>query len=155
MTVLVSQVNRLRKMNSPVVGFGYASFRDTSATLSAYCAAARIPSIVFLPANGISIAQLVQPIANGAFVLSLNINFDSCMQLIRESGVCTQKFKWDRGFFVQTKEMTQRGIENLSSIQKAKNIYLDVHTLPSSIVNSQQQQLHEQGTWTFKIFSNF
>ncbi|KAI8553411.1 hypothetical protein RHMOL_Rhmol05G0013700 [Rhododendron molle] len=84
MTVLVSQVNRLRKMNRPVVGVGCASTGDTSAALSAYCAAAGIPSIVFLPANRISIAQLVQPIANGAFVLSMDTDFDGCMKLIRE-----------------------------------------------------------------------
>ncbi|KAB2613040.1 threonine synthase [Pyrus ussuriensis x Pyrus communis] len=84
MTVLVSQVNRLRKMNRPVVGVGCASTGDTSAALSAYCAAAGIPSIVFLPANRISLAQLVQPIANGAFVLSIDTDFDGCMQLIRE-----------------------------------------------------------------------
>ncbi|KAK9101458.1 hypothetical protein Scep_024888 [Stephania cephalantha] len=84
MTVLVSQVNRLRKLNKPVVGVGCASTGDTSAALSAYCAAAGIPAIVFLPANRISMAQLVQPIANGAFVLSLDTDFDGCMQLIRE-----------------------------------------------------------------------
>lgn len=84
MTVLVSQVNRLRKMNKPLVGVGCASTGDTSAALSAYCAAAGIPSIVFLPANKISMAQLVQPIANGAFVLSLDTDFDGCMKLIRE-----------------------------------------------------------------------
>ncbi|RAL50482.1 hypothetical protein DM860_016949 [Cuscuta australis] len=84
MTVLVSQVNRLRKMNKPVVGVGCASTGDTSAALSAYCASAGIPSIVFLPANRISISQLVQPIANGAFVLSIDTDFDGCMKLIRE-----------------------------------------------------------------------
>ncbi|KAK4269133.1 hypothetical protein QN277_022327 [Acacia crassicarpa] len=84
MTVLVSQVNRLRKMERPVVGVGCASTGDTSAALSAYCASAGIPSIVFLPANRISIAQLVQPIANGAFVLSIDTDFDGCMHLIRE-----------------------------------------------------------------------
>lgn len=84
MTVLVSQVNRLRKMNRPVVGVGCASTGDTSAALSAYCAAAGIPSIVFLPADKISMAQLVQPIANGAFVLSMDTDFDGCMKLIRE-----------------------------------------------------------------------
>ncbi|KAK8550329.1 hypothetical protein V6N13_118846 [Hibiscus sabdariffa] len=84
MTVLVSQVNRLRKLKRPVVGVGCASTGDTSAALSAYCAAAGIPSIVFLPANKISIAQLVQPIANGAFVLSIDTDFDGCMKLIRE-----------------------------------------------------------------------
>ncbi|KAF6164761.1 hypothetical protein GIB67_041013 [Kingdonia uniflora] len=84
MTVLVSQVNRLRKLGRPVVGVGCASTGDTSAALSAYCAAAGIPAIVFLPANRISIAQLVQPIANGAFVLSIDTDFDGCMKLIRE-----------------------------------------------------------------------
>ncbi|CAM6087194.1 unnamed protein product [Calypogeia fissa] len=84
MTVLVSQVNRLRRLKKPVVGVGCASTGDTSAALSAYCAAAGIPAIVFLPANKISIAQLVQPIANGALVLSLDTDFDGCMRLIRE-----------------------------------------------------------------------
>ncbi|KAK6126770.1 hypothetical protein DH2020_039478 [Rehmannia glutinosa] len=69
MTVLVSQVNRLRKMNRPLVGVGCASTGDTSAALSAYCAAANIPSI---------------PIANGAFVLSIDTDFDGCMKLIRQ-----------------------------------------------------------------------
>lgn len=85
MTVLVSQVNRLRKMDiGNIVGVGCASTGDTSAALSAYCAAAGIPAIVFLPADRISMAQLVQPIANGAFVLSLDTDFDGCMQLIRQ-----------------------------------------------------------------------
>ncbi|GAB2218093.1 hypothetical protein Droror1_Dr00001311 [Drosera rotundifolia] len=84
MTVLVSQVNRLRKMGRPVYGVGCASTGDTSAALSAYCAAAGIPSIVFLPADKISVAQLVQPIANGAFVISIDTDFDGCMKMIRE-----------------------------------------------------------------------
>ncbi|KAI5065260.1 hypothetical protein GOP47_0019955 [Adiantum capillus-veneris] len=84
MTVLVSQVNRLKKMNKNLLGVGCASTGDTSAALSAYCAAAGIPAIVFLPANKISIAQLVQPIANGAVVLSLDTDFDGCMRLIRD-----------------------------------------------------------------------
>lgn len=85
MTVLVSQVNRMRKLhNNAVVNVGCASTGDTSAALSAYCAAAGIPAIVFLPANKISMAQLVQPIANGAFVLSIDTDFDGCMKLIQE-----------------------------------------------------------------------
>jgi threonine synthase len=84
MTVLVSQVNRLRRLGKPLLGVGCASTGDTSAALSAYCAAAGIPAIVFLPANKISIAQLVQPIANGALVLSMDTDFDGCMRLIRE-----------------------------------------------------------------------
>lgn len=38
----------------------YICVGDTSAALSAYCAHAGIPSIVFLPADKISLAQLVQ-----------------------------------------------------------------------------------------------
>ena len=56
---------------------------DTSAALSAYCAHAGIPSIVFLPADKISMAQLVQPIANGALVLSIDTDFDGCMKLVK------------------------------------------------------------------------
>jgi len=85
MTVLVSQVNRLRKLKPEAVqAVGCASTGDTSAALSAYCAAAGIPSIVFLPADKISLAQLVQPIANGALVLSIDTDFDGCMKLIKD-----------------------------------------------------------------------
>lgn len=85
MTVLVSQVNRIRKLKpGSITAVGCASTGDTSAALSAYCAAANIPSIVFLPADKISLAQLVQPIANGALVLSIDTDFDGCMRLIKE-----------------------------------------------------------------------
>ncbi|GBF87717.1 threonine synthase [Raphidocelis subcapitata] len=85
MTVLVSQVNRIRKLRpGSISAVGCASTGDTSAALSAYCAAAGIPSIVFLPADKISLAQLVQPIANGALVLSIDTDFDGCMRLIKE-----------------------------------------------------------------------
>lgn len=84
MTVLVSQVNRMRKAGVPIAAVGCASTGDTSAALSAYCAAADIPSVVFLPRGKISVAQLVQPIANGATVLSLDTDFDGCMKLIQQ-----------------------------------------------------------------------
>jgi len=84
MTVLVSQVRAMRASGVPIAAVGCASTGDTSAALSAYCAAADIPSVVFLPADKISIAQLVQPIANGAIVLSLDTDFDGCMRLIKE-----------------------------------------------------------------------
>ena len=38
---------------------------------------------MFLPADKISVAQLQQPIANGALVLSLDTDFDGCMKLIK------------------------------------------------------------------------
>eukprot|EP00798_Chlamydomonas_sp_ICE-L_P027638 gene27638-7276_t len=85
MTVLVSQVNKIRRQNPKAISaVGCASTGDTSAALSAYCAAAGIPSIVFLPADKISLAQLVQPIANGALVLSIDTDFDGCMRLIKD-----------------------------------------------------------------------
>src|SRR3989337_3265951 len=65
-----------------------ASTGDTSAALSAYCAAAGIQAIVFLPRNKVSVAQLVQPISNGALVLSLDTDFDGCMEMVQK--VCTE-----------------------------------------------------------------
>jgi threonine synthase len=61
-----------------------ASTGDTSAALSAYCAAAGIPSVVLLPRGKISTAQLVQPISNGALVLELDTDFDGCMKVVRD-----------------------------------------------------------------------
>ncbi len=84
MTVLVSAVRRMRAAGQPIRAVACASTGDTSAALSAYCAAAGIPSIVFLPRNKVSLAQLVQPISNGALVLSLDTDFDGCMKLIEE-----------------------------------------------------------------------
>jgi threonine synthase len=61
-----------------------ASTGDTSAALGAYCAAAGIPAVVLLPKDKVSIAQLVQPLANGALVLSLDTDFDGCMAVVQE-----------------------------------------------------------------------
>ena len=80
MTVLVSQVKQMISEGAPIKAVACASTGDTSAALAAYCAAAGIQSIVLLPKGKISIAQLVQPIANGALVLSLDTDFDGCMQ---------------------------------------------------------------------------
>ena len=57
---------------------------DTSAALAAYAAAAGIPAVIFLPEGKVSPAQLIQPIANGAYVLALDTDFDGCMRVIRE-----------------------------------------------------------------------
>jgi threonine synthase len=84
MTVLVSQVNHLIKNNAKIKAVACASTGDTSAALSAYCARAGIPSIVFLPAGKISVAQLVQPISNGSLVLALDTDFDGCMKIVQE-----------------------------------------------------------------------
>jgi len=84
MTVLVSVVKQMIADGAPVRAIACASTGDTSASLAAYCAAAGIPSIVFLPRNKVSAAQLIQPIANGAMVLSLDTDFDGCMAIVKE-----------------------------------------------------------------------
>jgi threonine synthase len=84
MTVLVSAVKEMRARGTAVRAVACASTGDTSAALSAYCAAAGIPSVVLLPRGKISTAQLVQPISNGALVLELDTDFDGCMKVVRE-----------------------------------------------------------------------
>ncbi|MFP3896262.1 MAG: threonine synthase [Anaerolineales bacterium] len=84
MTVLVSVVKQMMEDGSPVRATACASTGDTSAALAAYCAAAGIPSIVFLPRNKVSAAQLIQPISNGAMVLALDTDFDGCMSIVKE-----------------------------------------------------------------------
>lgn len=84
MTVLVSWVNHLRQTGANIRAVACASTGDTSAALAAYAAAAGIPAIVFLPADKVSLAQLVQPVANGAHVLALDTDFDGCMQVVQE-----------------------------------------------------------------------
>jgi hypothetical protein len=41
-------------------------------------------AIVFLPKGKVSNAQLVQPLANGALVLSLETDFDGCMEIVQK-----------------------------------------------------------------------
>lgn len=83
MTVLVSVVKQMIADGKPVRAIACASTGDTSAALACYGAAAGIPTVVFLPKGKISIAQLVQPIAHGAIVLSLDTDFDGCMRIVR------------------------------------------------------------------------
>jgi threonine synthase len=63
---------------------GCASTGDTSAALAAYAAAAGIPAVVFLPRGKISIAQLIQPVSNGAIVFALDTDFDGCMAIVKQ-----------------------------------------------------------------------
>jgi len=62
-------------MKRPVVGVGCASSGNASVVSLVYCASAKIPFIVFLPAEKIAMAQLVEP---------LDADFDGYIQLIRE-----------------------------------------------------------------------
>jgi len=84
MTVLVSMVKQMIAEGAPIQAVACASTGDTSAALAVYCAAAGIQSIVILPRGKISTAQLVQPLANGALVLSLGTDFDGCMRVVQE-----------------------------------------------------------------------
>ncbi|MDH3973642.1 MAG: threonine synthase [Deltaproteobacteria bacterium] len=84
MTVLVSVVKQMINDGKDISAVACASTGDTSAALAAYCAAAGVPAIVFLPKNKVSLAQLIQPIANNAIVLSLDTDFDGCMEIVKE-----------------------------------------------------------------------
>ncbi len=84
MTVLVSMVKQMIARGQKIKAVVCASTGDTSAALSAYCAAANIPAVVLLPKGKISTAQLIQPIANGALTLALDTDFDGCMRLVQQ-----------------------------------------------------------------------
>jgi threonine synthase len=83
MTVLVSVVRQMLAEGTSIRAVACASTGDTSASLAAYCAAAGIPAIVILPRGKVSVAQLLQPLANGAKVLSLDTDFDGCMRIVQ------------------------------------------------------------------------
>ncbi len=83
MTVLVSTVKQMISEGTPIKAVACASTGDTSAALAAYCAVADIPGVVILPRDKVSTAQLVQPLANGALVLSLDTDFDGCMAMVK------------------------------------------------------------------------
>lgn len=84
MTVLVSAVREMIRRGRGVRAIACASTGDTSAALAAYCAAANLPALVLLPRDKVSIAQLLQPLANGALVLSLDTDFDGCMRVVQQ-----------------------------------------------------------------------
>jgi len=84
MTVLVSVVRQMIADGHHIDAVACASTGDTSAALASYCAAAGIPAVVLLPRNKVSPAQLVQPLANGALVLSLDTDFDGCMKVVQQ-----------------------------------------------------------------------
>jgi len=84
MTVLVSVAQQMIADGRKIRAIACASTGDTSASLAAYCAAANVPAIVFLPRNKVSTAQLIQPIANGATVMALDTDFDGCMKIVQK-----------------------------------------------------------------------
>jgi threonine synthase len=91
--VLVSAVKEIMSSGGDIRAVICASTGDTSASVSAYCAAAGIPAVVLLPKAGVSRAQLIQPISNGAITLALDTDFDGCMKLV-------QKLSEDERFYL-------------------------------------------------------
>jgi threonine synthase len=89
MTVLVSQVKQMISDGKKIRAVACASTGDTSAALASYAAYAKIPAIIFLPKNKVSTAQLIQPVANNALVLSLDTDFDGCMEVVKK--VCSDE----------------------------------------------------------------
>lgn len=83
MTVLVSSVQQMIADGRPIRALVCASTGDTSAALAAYGAAAGVPVVVLLPAGLVSGAQLLQPLAHGALVCSLDTDFDGCMRVVQ------------------------------------------------------------------------
>jgi len=84
MTVLVSMVKEMVAHGVSIPAVACASTGDTSAALAAYAAAASIPAVVFLPRGKVSVAQLIQPVANGAIVFALDTDFDGCMEIVKQ-----------------------------------------------------------------------
>ena len=89
MTVLVSAAQQMMADGKKLRAVACASTGDTSAALAAYAAAADIPAIVFLPREKVSVAQLIQPITNGAVVLAIDTDFDGCMRIVKQ--VCEEQ----------------------------------------------------------------
>ena len=84
MTVLVSMVNQILAESGNIRAVMCASTGDTSAALAAYASAAGIPAIILLPKAKVTREQLIQPIANGALTLSLETDFDGCMEIVQK-----------------------------------------------------------------------
>ncbi|MCA1597093.1 MAG: threonine synthase [Chloroflexi bacterium] len=108
MTVLVSQVKQMISDGAKIRAVACASTGDTSAALAAYCAAAGLLAVVLLPRDKVSVPQLIQPIANGALTLSLDTDFDGCMQVVQK--VC------ERGDIYLANSMNSLRIEGQKTI---------------------------------------
>ena len=81
MTVAVSKA-----VERGAQGLICASTGNTSASAAAYAARAGIRCAVILPAGKIASGKLVQAIAHGARIISINGNFDDALRIVRELG---------------------------------------------------------------------
>jgi threonine synthase len=64
---------------------GCASTGNTSASLAAYAAQARLRAVVFVPAGKIASGKLAQTLAYGATCLQIRGDFDAAMKLVQEA----------------------------------------------------------------------
>ena len=78
MTVGVSNAKRIGAKT-----VACASTGNTSASLAAYAALAGLPSVVFVPAQHVSLGKLTQALAYGARTLLVRGDFDACLKLAR------------------------------------------------------------------------
>jgi threonine synthase len=81
MTVAVSEAIRT---GAEVVAC--ASTGNTSASMAAYAAQARLKAVVFIPEGEIAYGKLAQALAYGARVIQIIGNFDDAMKLVQDSG---------------------------------------------------------------------
>ena len=81
MTVAVSKA-----VERGAQGLICASTGNTSASAAAYAARAEIRCAVILPAGKIASGKLVQAVAHGARIVSIDGNFDDALRIVRELG---------------------------------------------------------------------
>jgi len=80
MTVAITQAKRIGAR-----AVACASTGNTSASLAAYAAQARIPAIVFVPSGKVAAGKLAQTLAYGALCLKVRGDFDAAMRLVLEA----------------------------------------------------------------------
>ena len=79
MTTGITQAKRLR-----ATSVACASTGNTSASMAAYAARARMKAFVFIPSGQIALGKLSQALDYGAIVLQIDGGFDDAMRLVRE-----------------------------------------------------------------------
>ena len=80
MTVGVTQARRIGAR-----AVACASTGNTSASLAAYAAQAKIPALVLVPAGNVASGKLAQSLAYGARTLLVRGGFDDCLRLVQEA----------------------------------------------------------------------
>lgn len=61
-----------------------ASTGNTSASLAAYSARAKLPCVVLIPQGKIALGKLAQAVMHGAHIIQINGNFDDALNIVRQ-----------------------------------------------------------------------